>query len=327
MIGAVTPKRRTPVAELEFVGCRPLRASEEEITSPEWEGRRLEYWHAATETAWVVREPTHAYHEAPSRRLGSLVTRICQARGTEALCLGSTDLRIREADGRLTDIMQADERLTDIMQADELIFLNPERARLPGEALVPGEHDFPDVVLELDNTTDVRRGKLTAYREWGFPEIWVETPEAGSRSRRRSLRPEVRIYLREGDRYVEAEASRAFPGWRAEEIHRALNESTLSPETDEVLWRVGRELGRREGGEPEDDLLLGRIARRSQAKSQTEVLLAMAREVLAARGIPLSADFTARLSETIRGLAEPRQAVAAASAVAKSEADFFDRLS
>ena len=42
-----------------------------------------------------------------------------------------------------------------IMQADELVYLHPTRARLPRPALTIGEHDFPDVVLEVDHTTDV----------------------------------------------------------------------------------------------------------------------------------------------------------------------------
>lgn len=43
--------------------------------------------------------------------------------------------------------------------------------------MVVGEHDFPDVVLEVDHTTDVRRGKLGLYEAWGFPEVWVEVPD------------------------------------------------------------------------------------------------------------------------------------------------------
>ena len=43
-----------------------------------------------------------------------------------------------------------------------------------------GEDAYPDVVLEVDNTTDVRRGKLVAYAEWSFPEVWVEVPDLAS---------------------------------------------------------------------------------------------------------------------------------------------------
>ena len=40
-----------------------------------------------------------------------------------------------------------------------------------------GWHDRADVVLEIDHTTDVRRGKLWRYEDWGFPEVRVDVPE------------------------------------------------------------------------------------------------------------------------------------------------------
>ena len=43
--------------------------------------------------------------------------------------------------------------------------------------MVVGEDDFPDVVLEVDHTTDVHRGKLALYEAWGFPEVWAEVPD------------------------------------------------------------------------------------------------------------------------------------------------------
>ena len=49
--------------------------------------------------------------------------------------------------------------------------------------MVVGEHDIPDVVLEVDHTTDVRRGKLLQYEAWGFPELWVEVPDWAASSR------------------------------------------------------------------------------------------------------------------------------------------------
>ena len=163
-------RRRTPVSELEFAGCTPVRASVAEIEGPEWEGRRLEYWHRETETAWRVEASVSPYHEGPAARLVALVRQICMARGSGAEYFGNMDLRFREDEGTLGDIMQA----------DQTVYLHPGRARLPGPAhLIVGEDDFPDVVLEVDHTTDVRRGKLVAYEEWGFPEVWVETPDRG----------------------------------------------------------------------------------------------------------------------------------------------------
>ena len=248
--------RRRPVSRLKFVGCRSFPLSEAEFLSPEWEGRRVEYWHAASETAWMAREPVSPYHERAASRLPALVTRICAARGAPAEFFGGMDLRIREEDGMLTDIMQA----------DQTVYLRPCQARLPGLAhLIVGEHDFPDVVLEVDTTTDVRRGKLLAYEDWGFPEIWVETPDLAPPSRPSRLRPGLVIRLLEEEGYRESAESRAFPGWRAEEIHRALNEPVLSEETAAVLWRVGRALGEREGTSPDDDPLIRMVGRERRA--------------------------------------------------------------
>ena len=168
----------------------------------------MEHWHAATGTAWIAREPASPYHERPSRRLAALVERVCQARGSDAACFGGMDLRVRQEDGTLGDFMQA----------DETVYLHPSRSKLPqGVALMVGEDGYPDVVLEVDNTTDVRRGKLVAYAEWGFPEVWVEVPDlALRRVGPRGLHPGLVIHLLEGGRYVEAEESSAFPGWRAD---------------------------------------------------------------------------------------------------------------
>jgi len=298
------------------VGCVPVRVSGTEIDGPEWEGRRLEYWEAETETAWIAREAASPYHERPAQRLAQLVERICETRGSGAQCFGAMDLRIREADGTLTDIMQA----------DQSVILHPSRVRLPGPAhLIVGEHDLPDVVLEVDNTTDVRRGKLIAYREWGFPEVWVEVPEQGSPGRPRGRRVRLVIYLLDGADYRESEVSRAFPTWRAEEIHHAFNEPAMSEETEAVLWRVGRALGEREGTSWRDDAQLRRVAGlghaegvvEGRARGLAEAAVSMLRE----RGVEVSMD---RVLDAVRRVS-PGVAVKAAQH-AGSEGDFFARL-
>ena len=86
------------------------------------------------------------------------------------------------------DLLLRDERGEPrrIMQADESVYLHPAHARLPGPAaMVVVEDDFPDVVLEVDHSTDARRGKLALYESWGFPEVWVDVPDAPSPSRPR----------------------------------------------------------------------------------------------------------------------------------------------
>ncbi len=214
------PTRRYEVAQPRhaqppaFPGCKPVRLPRTEIDR--FEGR-LEYWDAATETAWIC-EPTTPYHERPSRLFTRLAELIATVRGSPTECYGSMDLLLRDAGGEPRRIMQA----------DESVYLHPARAKPGPAAMVVGEDDFPDVVLEVDHTTDARRGKLALYEDWGFPEVWVEVPDTLSPRRARGRRPGLTIHLLEHGRFRVAAESRAFPGWRADEIHLALNEPAPS---------------------------------------------------------------------------------------------------
>ena len=127
-----------------------------------------------------------------------------------------------------------------------------------------GEDPLPDVLLEVDHTTDVRRNKLPVYEAWGFPEVWVDTPDAPSPSRPRRLQPGLTIYVLEGGRFRTVAESRAFPTWTAEQIHAALNETRLGPRTLADLTRVGRGLGEREGTTPDDDPQMRRHRRHAR---------------------------------------------------------------
>ena len=207
-LSVAAPTRTEPP---EFPGCKPVRVPRAAIER--FEGR-LEYWDAATETAWIC-EPTTSYHERPARLLTRLAEVIARVRGSHIECYGSMDLLLRDERGEPQRIMQADESL----------YLHPAHARLPGAAMVVGVDDLPDVVLEVDHTTDARRGKLPLYESWGFPEVWVDVPDAPSPSRPRARRPGLTIHLLENGRYRVAAESRAFPGWTAVEIHEALNEA------------------------------------------------------------------------------------------------------
>ena len=252
-------RRRRPVAAQsrpapEFSGCTPVPLPRAELEDTD---QRLEYWDGATQTAWIC-EPASPYHERRSRRLSTLVERIALVRGAPIENYGSMDLRQQ-------DWPQS------IMQADESVYLHPARARLPGPAaMVLGVDDFPDMVLEVDHTTDVRRGKIGLYESWGFPEIWVEVPDQFAPSRPRDLLPGLTIHLLEDGAYRAAPESRAFPGWTAEEIHTALNESTLSARTSAVLERVGTVLGEREGTGPDHDPLLRSQRRREFERGRAE---------------------------------------------------------
>ena len=254
------PARSAP----EFPGCHPIPLKREDL--PDYDGR-FKYWDGDTGAAWVVSEPTSATHEQPSQRLAGLGHVIAGVRGAPIECYGTMDLLLRNAQGEKWRIMQA----------DQSVYLHPWRARLPVDAMEIGEHDFPDVVLEVDHTTDVRRGKLKLYEAWGFPEVWVDVPEARyAVGRPAGLSPGVTIHLLEGGVYRTVVQSRAFPGWTAEEIHTALNEAVLSMETSRVLRRVGQVLGAREGTGPDDTPWLRMERQESRAEGERALLVRQA---------------------------------------------------
>ena len=252
------PPAELPLSELEFTGCKAVPMTYEQFQR--YDGR-LEVWDAEAETAWMVREPTSPTHESPSQGLAGLVERIAAVRGSPISCYGSMDLLVRDEHGKPRRIMQA----------DQTVYLHPRRAELVGaDAMVVGRHNYPDVVLEVDHTTDVRRGKLKLYESWGFPEVWVEVPEHRVASRPRGLAPGLTIHVLEGGVYRASPESRAFPGWRAEAIHEAMNEAGRSVRTNEVLERLGRRLGSREGTGPDDDALMRSLRGQSRAEGMAE---------------------------------------------------------
>ena len=265
-----------------FPGCRPFHLSRDAVDT--YDGR-FEYWDAETETAWAVAEPTSGAHERPSRRLAALCEVIGSLRGGPIECRGSVDL-----------IWNAGERARRrILRADEAVWLYPERARIPdATGLAIGTHDLPDIVLEVGHTTDVRRGKLDLYAAWGFPEVWVEVPDVTTPSRPAGRAPGLTIHRRtDTGRGRAVAASEALPGWTADEIHAAFNETARSAATDRVLARVARALGARDGTGPDDTPWLHRERAASRSEGRREGLgegrrkerAAALRAILAGRGM------------------------------------------
>ena len=254
----------------DFPGCESFHLPASEIDT--YEGR-LEFWDGDTETAWKVCEPTSIYHEQPARRLGRMAERVASLRGSTIETFGSADLLRVDAFGRKHWLMQA----------DEVLYLHPERVRLQGPAIEVDADPLPDVVLEVDHTTDVRRRKLGIYKASGFPEVWVLVPwEASVRA------PGLAIHVRRGEVYREEAESRAFPGWHSEEIFRALTEAPLSEVAWRALERVALSMGAREGTKPEDDPLM----RSQNARARTEGRVDMVAAALRARGIEADLDVT-----------------------------------
>ena len=315
-------RRWIPVSALEFVGCESCR-----MTMAEFKARRderVEFFDSEAALAWMVRDGPYREHEEPRFRLAALVHEISQTRGSRIRCLGETELRL----------LDTESRQVRSINPDQMVFLHPEQVdRMSAGYLRVGEDAYPEVVLEVDNTTDVRRNRLKLYEEWGFPEVWVEVPNTISPSRPRGLKTGLRIYLLEGERYALSTESRAFPGWRAAEIHRALNEIVVSAETSAVLARVGRTLGEREGTGPDDDPLLGPTRRQKLAQGRAEGIAqgraqaraGLVRGMLESRDIAVSADFTGPRDRAVIAAASDEAVLSAASS-AESESDFVARL-
>ena len=318
--GKPAKRRWTPVTALHFVGCESCRMTLEEYESYPEDGRKVEFFDAAAGLAWMARDSAGMHHEAPGQRLAALVSLVALTRGSPIQCLGGAALRL----------LSPESLQVRSMHPDQLVFLDPLRLQRhePGFLRV-GEDAYPDVVLEVDHTTDVRRSKLTLYEEWGFPEFWLEVPQAYSASRPRGLKPGLRIHLLDEGRYVLSDESRAFPGWRAAEIHRALNEDVISAETSTALTQVGRTLGEREGTGPDDDPLLG--AQRAEARAQgfangrLKGRMGLVRGILASRGIEPSANFPEARDRT-SVVAASDAAILSAALSATSDADFLVRL-
>ena len=294
---------------LEFPGCRPVRIPRDAIADYE---SRIEYWNANTEVAMVC-DPVSTYHEHPRQRLTGLLTTIAHLRGSPIETFGASDLLIRDADGAHLHVMQA----------DQTVYLRPGATRPWGPAIEVGSDTLPDVVLEVDNTTDVRRGKLALYESWGFPEVWVEVPDTASPNRPAGLRPGLAIHLLGEQGFQSAPVSRSFPGWTAAEIHRALNEPELSDATTAALRRVGRALGAAEGTGPENDPILRAERREGRVEGRVEAQSAAVLQVFSARGLPASAELPRRLAE-LEGIATA--ALVQAALECRGEADFLRRV-
>ena len=321
----------------EFPGCDAIPMTLREF---ERNQERLEFWDARAEIAWKVRDQITVHHEHPLNRLAVLASRIASVRGSPIECCGSVSLVRRESTGRSRWVMQP----------DQLVYLDWPHSRPAGRVIEVDDDTLPDVVLEVDHTTDVRRWKLKLYMECGFPELWVSVPHETS-----VRKPGLTIHLREGDGYVESPESRAFPGWRVEELHRALTEAPLTTKTWRALERVGREMGAREGTRPDDDPLTRSLTASARKEGRDEAhaegraeahaegraegfsegrasgcragrlaeRVEAVRAVLRARGIETKADF-AEEAERLAG--PPLETVLAAALACADEADFRRRL-
>ena len=309
---AFCPTPGPALAELDFDDAyRRYRMTASEQLDTD---RRLEFWDGDTETALEVREGgATVFHEWPAHRLAQLVERIALVRGKPIVSVGSLDLEFPAHAGRRKRILQP----------DQSVYLHPDCSDLLAHpTMVVGVSDYPDVVLEVDYSTDVRRNKLKLYEAWGFPEVWVDVPKQSQRRKPQG----ITIYVRKGNALSPAPASRAFPGWRATEIHAALQEERLSERTVDVLERIGRILGERDGTGPDDDPLMRSLRQQAQADARAAELqrrAAFVRRLLTSRGVAIAANFPLDL----QGFADADvEALADIALHCTSQADFVARL-
>ena len=131
--------------------CQPGRIPRAEIA--DYEGR-IEYW-GATEIV-VVCDPVSIFHEQGGHRLGALTTMIAQTRvrGSTRSAPPASWSAARVASGNAS------------CRPTRPCYLHP-RATRPSVPAIEGSDASPDVVLEVDNTTDTRSGKPALLRVVG----------------------------------------------------------------------------------------------------------------------------------------------------------------
>ena len=296
-----------------FPGCKGVPMTADEMMESE-DGPHIEYWDAEDGIAWMVREDAGFDHELPANRLPVLLHGIAQARGADVVCGGHMTFYERGADGKHIRAMEA----------DQTVFLDHAAAyAMTHPPIVLGSLKPPDVVLEVDHTTDVRRRKLGEYERWRFPEVWVEVPEAESQSRAKSRKSGLTIHRLDAKTgcYAEVHASGKLLGWTAEEIHLALNERRRSKRTSAALVRVGRAMGEAGGTAPADDPILRHILDEATAAAKSVATLDAVRQILDQRGI----GYAPGLFEGLPAQHD-REALVAVALACHSEADFLARL-
>ncbi len=282
---AERPDEEAPPRAEDFPGCREVPISRDAIEDHDG---RIEYWDARSEAAFIA-EPTTTYHEYGVQRLARLTERIAMRRGSPIDVIGAADLAVRDADGERQRVLAA----------DQVVYLHPATTAPRGSEIERGSDHLPDVVLEVDYSTDARRRKLGIYESWGFPEVWIEVPDASWTRRPATRRPGLTIHVLEGDRYVVATSSRAFPGWTADEIHRGLNEPALTAATADVLRRVADALAAAEGTGPDDDPLLQRERAESRTEERRDIVQSAVRDAFAARSLTVTPALRAWLHDDV----------------------------
>ena len=280
-------------SELEFFGCDPVPADYEQYVLLRDSKRRLELWDRQAGMAWELRDRPTGLHTWAGQALNEIAVLIGAVRGIDMPCFGRTGLSLVDDDGK---------RLRVLHPAQSVYLNRPQYYDGHGDLSVR-RSGYPDIVMEVDNTTDARKGKLALYEDMGVPELWVEVPELWREypdqplpQRPPDLVPGLTIHLLEDGKYQQHPASRALLGWKAEEIHNALNDlNGLSERHSATLEELGRRFGARTGTGPDDHPLLRSLRRQSREKGRAAGLseghATAVRGILERRGVTLSPTF------------------------------------
>ena len=342
---AATPRLRaysasSSFSDLEFLDCDPVPVNYEQYILLRDAKRRIELWDRGAGTAWELRDGPTGQHEWPICQLKEMMVLMAAVRGIPVPCFGDRGLAVLDED---------DLRLR-VLHPDQSVYIN-RPVNYDHHRDIPVQRvGWPDIVMEVDYSTNTRGGKIDLYEDMGVPELWIEVPElwvadyidAKLRPDGRPPRhahghpPGLSIFLLEGGRYREYSASRALLGWKAEEIHDGLNDlDGLSPRHCEVLADLGRRFGERTGTGPDDHPLMrmmrqqsrdeGRAAGRAEghAAGRAEGQAEMVRQVLQRRGIVPSSTFAADIANFAN---LPADALLDAAMACDSERDFHARL-
>ena len=271
-VARAAPKRAAPspplLSELEFVGCDPVPVNYAQYVRLRESKRRLELWDRRAGMAWELRDGPTGLHEWPIQALKEMAVLIGAVRGLHMPCYGNRGLALLDDDG---------ERLR-VLHPDQSVYLNAPQ-HYDGHGDIPvRQSGYPDIVMEVDNTTDTRKGKLRLYEDMGVPELWIEVPDLwrefpGQKlpTRPPGVVPGLTIHLLKGGKYRRYPASRALLGWKAEEIHAALNEfDGLSPRHSATLEELGRRFGERTGTGPDDHPLMRSMRQQSREEGRSE---------------------------------------------------------
>ena len=118
----------------------------------------------------MAREAPTWEHEGPAQTLGEMAALIAAVRAPRSSATG------RWAS---SGVMRPARAGASCIRIRPFIFTVPLVEQEVEDRLLVVGRSFPDVVLEVDHTTDVRPGKLKLLSPGAFRRLWVEVPGPG----------------------------------------------------------------------------------------------------------------------------------------------------